>query len=118
MTIKDKYLKDNVNIELLADTLTDYFEENVEELKQAQDDHLINALYDNTIKYFNTKIIPTLTNDERVILRNIDKRYKRIGRDSGDIQFCEELEYIGAWHNVYEFNHLFQFIKERRRIRN
>lgn len=58
---------------------------------------------------------PTLTEDERVILRNINKNFRYISRDDSDLfisikRHNEEEEFF------YAFNHLFQFIKERRRI--
>lgn len=69
--------------------------------------------------YFVRATKPTLTADERVILRNIDKKYKYIGRSSKE----DKLIYLyvnieDGWkpHVLEEYDHLFQFIKERRRI--
>lgn len=69
--------------------------------------------------FLNSEVKPTLTEDERVILRNIDTRQyptikrTRIGEiivisnaKCGDDIICY----------MYCYDHLFQFIKERRRI--
>lgn len=65
---------------------------------------------------------PTLTEDERVILRNIKSIHNVIGRNrDGNIQLmCKEPRVKDCiWHiNLSCYNHLFQFIKERRRIRD
>lgn len=62
---------------------------------------------------------PKLTDDEKVILRNIDKKNKWIARDkSGELWIYEEKpeRYISYWDSNGElrftlFNNLFQFIK-------
>ena len=65
---------------------------------------------------------PTLTEDERVILRNIPTKYwQKIRRDNyGVLEINGEYEELDLHtDNVSDFdeyNHLFQFIKERRRI--
>ena len=61
------------------------------------------------------EVKPTLTEDERVILRNI-KNVRSIKRDNeGDLVIYKI--YAGIYY-ITEYNHLFQFIKERRRIRD
>ena len=64
-----------------------------------------------------TKPKPTLTEDEKVVLRNIKPQPTHITRDfDGDLELrYEESESI-RYDVLPEFNHLFQFIKERRRI--
>jgi len=65
---------------------------------------------------------PILIEDERVILRNINKDYNYIGRheedsvfvDGGKLYVSKRAEAHG-WQSL-PFDHLFQFIKERRRI--
>lgn len=64
-----------------------------------------------------------LTEDERVILRNLDKKWKWIARDMEDnnlhIYTLEPTKVIDCWNvagldnyeNFYIYNHLFQFIK-------
>ena len=62
---------------------------------------------------------PTLTDDEKVILRNIKKNYKYIARDrEGELFVYREAPYknIEGWYankskSMEAFNHLFQFIK-------
>ena len=77
---------------------------------------------EETAKFIKNYLKPTLTEDERIILRNL-KVEKYIFRDSyGDLLIsetkpteneirCGDLGYV---FDIY--NHLFQFIKERRRI--
>ena len=70
--------------------------------------------------FFYCPLQPTLTEDERVILRNIDKNFKYIARVNKQIQVCtvktsnRGLPCDSGY--LFTFNHLFQFIKERRRI--
>lgn len=61
-----------------------------------------------------------LTADERVILRNLDKKYKWIARDENGelyIYIGEPFKDYDLWRNGVDscyfllFNHLFQFIK-------
>ena len=60
---------------------------------------------------------PTLTEDERVILRNIvyDSEYKYIYRSLGML-YLSENEKLTCLDRLPAMHHLFQFIKERRRI--
>lgn len=69
-------------------------------------------LEDEIEKRLNEQIKPTLTEDERVILRNIYKKYKYITRDnSGNLYIKEQLFFLLALpFSIY--NHLFQFIKD------
>lgn len=116
MTNADKYLKDGVSIEELADKLTKKIQSTE---KYGFYDNFVN---DVLIKFFKAKDIPTLTEDERVILRNIDKNFKYIARVNKQIQVCtvktsnRGLPCDSGY--LFTFNHLFQFIKERRRILN
>lgn len=103
MTNAEKYLKDGVDIENFTNSLCGFVE---------------NWELRNGIKNFLKKEVKhTLTEDERVILRNIDNyRYEKIKRVKG----------ILVLFNVFTRENeetpfadtLFQFIKERRRIRN
>lgn len=62
-----------------------------------------------------------LTDDEKVILRNIDKKYRWIARDNDGMLFVFPVKPIkieciwnsaeGYLTSLYIFNHLFQFIK-------
>lgn len=105
----DKYLKDGVeNIESL---IKDFF-------------HFIGCIedsnrYNNIYQFFLNEVKPTLTEDEIVILRNIDKKYKVILRQHNKIWIMEDNDgekiYHGYCLDYYESN-LFKFIQERRRI--
>lgn len=70
-------------------------------------------------KIFTGKDTPTLTEDERVILRNIAMREGstelKIRRDKLGRLSIED-EGSGVRWSFWAFSHLFQFIKERRRI--
>ena len=119
MTNKDKYLKDGVSVYELASELYE-FTNDIEEKHK----YLKGMIQD----FFNTPIPPTLTEDERVILRNINRiNYQFIGRrnefsarlylayiDKGEKKIEEEMTFTYAFNQ----DHLFQFIKERRRIRD
>lgn len=73
-------------------------------------------------KWLEQEIIPRLTDAERIILENINKRYKWIVRESyGDLRVHtgENKPKKGEKHwgtpgevctELYAFNHLFQFI--------
>lgn len=106
MTNAEKYLKDGVDIENFTNSLCGFVE---------------NWELRNGIKNFlKKKVKPTLTEDERAILRNMIPQAKTIARDTDGeliIKICsdtiaEDFCYSGA----FIYNHLFQFIKERRRI--
>ena len=109
MTNKDKFLKDGVSVEELADKLTKKIQSTE---KYGFYDNFVN---DILIKFFKAKDIPTLTEDERVILRNIKKEYKFIRRLNG-VLWLEEDKNYDSWAGSLPYAHLFQFIKERRRI--
>ena len=69
---------------------------------------------ENSLESLQKEVKPTLTEDERVILMNIAKKYKTIRRIGNNVQVdSEDKEEFAC---ICAFNHLFQFIKERRRI--
>ncbi len=66
MTNAEKYLKDGVDIKQMATEMVDYFNFPPYE-----------GIGEGSIEaFFDKEIRPTLTEDERAILGNIDKRYK------------------------------------------
>lgn len=107
MTNADKYLKDGkVTEELIGEMETS-----------------LCVPYCEVANFWNKQIKPTLTEDERVILRNLDEKWTYIYRDRWGIiclvDFKLDKEEIknGDYGIEFEaYNHLFQFIKERRRI--
>ena len=117
MTNKDKYLKDNVSVEELAGAITkelsyfddlSYYSENMEQA---------------IIEFLNEQAKPLLTEDERVILRNLPKQIKKIRRDKYKVKepdmnygMLEMVEEDNKYWTAPVLSHLFQFIKERRRI--
>lgn len=66
--------------------------------------------------FMEEQVKPTLTEDERVILKYIDNRYTHIQKDNGlwIVNYADEYE--SELLSFEEYDHLFQFIKERRRI--
>lgn len=101
----EKYLKDGVDIENFTNSLCG-FDENWD---------LRNIMYSGIKNFLKKEAKPILTEDEKVILRNITKEYLTIARN-----FAGELSARNNddWSYIEVFNHLFQFIKERRRIRD
>jgi len=72
------------------------------------------AIKDEILEVKSMKI---LTEDERVILKNLSEEYTKIARtDMNNLQIKGETLFVSAWIGFAEYNHLFQFIKERRRI--
>lgn len=61
----------------------------------------------------------TLSDDERIILRNIDSKYKYIARDEDGLlrlYKTKPRKFLDIWSSVgwtwfYVYNHLFQFIQ-------
>lgn len=102
MTNADYYLKEGVDIGELARNLGFFLENTIEFSWQ-----------DSIVDYFKQNAKPTLTEDERVILRNINCRYNRIRKvkepDHLQLQIFDK--YDKVWE-IFTFNHLFQFIKD------
>ena len=107
MTNAEKYLKDGIDLGELASELTEFINESE------------NLLEDDIVYFFRGRTKPTLTEDERVILRNI-REYNKIGRDETNDLYIV-FDFKGEYRKKYYLNmfrHLFLFIKERRRIRD
>lgn len=106
MTNEDKYLKDGVSVEELAN-----------EIARIDQMNLGGSTYNAVKRFFNLPAI-TLTEDERVILRNIDTDYYTTIKKMGETLYIVNKE---DEHKEIEYmfkDHLFQFIKERRRIQH
>lgn len=108
MTNADKYLKDEVSVEELARELEKWYFK----IERRQE-----KPYNLIADFMRTTITPTLTEDERVILRNIayDSEYKYIYRSLGML-YLSENKTLTCVDRLPGMHHLFQFIKERRRI--
>ena len=111
MTNAEKYLKEGVDIKEFSRNMFNYLVNRDEPLKIKIEN------------YLQEDIKPTLTEDERVILRNIPKNHTRIRRSTYKDKICGKelapLEIVndgGKYYTLYILSHLFQFIKERRRI--
>lgn len=99
MTNADKFLKDGVSAEEFA-----------EFLKSKQPNNKYDMTFHDITWWLNAKATPTLTEDERVILKNVDKKYKYIGRG----EMAEQLylkDEKGFKHCLCLYKHLFQFIR-------
>lgn len=106
MTNKDKFLRDGVSVEEFVNEFHNFC------AKQNNN----NASSIRPEQFLSRKATPTLTEDEKVILRNMKcfgEIVRTIERDKkGDLLVlsCNFSNYITM------YDHLFQFIKERRRI--
>jgi len=103
MTNADKYLKEGVDLVELARNLYHYFEEEGQNYPC------------DIVNFFDKSLKSTLTEDEKVILRNINDMYVIIRRDDGGELYFDRSDGY-CFNSVRIFNHLFQFIKPRRRI--
>ena len=106
MTNAEKYIGD----EDMIDEFIDEFAEFATKQDWVLEYH---CLKERLVEFFKKEVTPTLTEDERVILRNIDKSFYTI-------IFRQECLFITGKHTsplvFTQYDHLFQFIKERRRI--
>lgn len=107
MTKAEKYLKDGVATEEL-----------IGEMETS-----LCVPYCEVASFWNKPIKPQLTDDERAILRSIKGQPKYISRQKGyglkAYDKAKETKTGWSYENGREmssFSHLFQFIKERRRI--
>lgn len=109
MTNADKYLKDGVDIGEFANEILEAY------MKGSNNE----SVFVTTTRFLKSEVKPTLTEDEKAILRNIDKKYKVILRQHNNIWIMEDNDgekiYHGYCLDYYESN-LFKFIEERRRI--
>lgn len=104
MTNAEKYLKENVYIEDILSDFSNMYADN--ELQKSVLILGLKKFFEAPAKKEETK--PTLTEDEKVILRNIGEDCISLMRVDGAIFFHTEGKGI--------FPNLFKFIKERRRI--
>lgn len=112
MTNADRYLKDGVDVEELINDLYKYNDNRkcvTNEYAKIQSANFFRDFLQQPIK-------PTLTEDEKVILRNIDKKIKYITRDKSGYLYITEQSFSMLALPFSIYNHLFQFIQPRRRI--
>ena len=109
MTNAEKYLKDGVTIKEFAVEITKQIS------KWDELSYYSNNIENDIIDFLSTEAKPTLTEDERVILKNMDtKNYTHLYRTDNLIFLKNKKEHL-YW---IPFSNNFQFIKERRRIRD
>ena len=108
MTNAEKFLKDGVVAKELWKTFQVYYYKNKD--KESDVEKAFRSFFEQEAK-------PTLTEDERVILRNI-KEFNYIGRNEDNDLYLlfKYSETYTEKHYIDMFRHLFQFIGERRRI--
>ena len=94
MTNAEKYLKDEVSVD-------DFLAEVIKHCSQSAKNSIETFLNDNSK--------PTLTEDERVILRNIKE--EKIGRLENGNLYVTSGNYGRKYAYLRYFKHLFQFIK-------
>lgn len=103
MTNKDKLLRDDVSVEEFAKEFEAF-------CIMMKEENIVMTYKEEMKEFLNCEIKPTLTEDERVILRNI-KNNKAIGRDKDNcLYFVSKGD--GRFFVNSTFGHLFQFIKE------
>jgi hypothetical protein len=120
MTNGDKFIKDGSSIEEFKMNFCRYLSIN------GYDTSTVGNVCFALERFLEQSIKPTLTEDERVILRNIKGNPKYIARQKGyGLMAYDKAKREGktGWsydngRELHSFSHLFQFIKERRRIRN
>lgn len=120
MTNAEKYLKDGEDVDELVKELEDYIDKKYkEEYEWFHNVPLYRYLNDFFNIDLNKPIKPTLTEDERVILRNIDLRnFKAIGRKD-DYLYLRYTDYCYDYGETdvktltfwYMYHDLFKFIK-------
>jgi hypothetical protein len=113
MTNAEKYLKDEVNILELWENFSDYYYKNKDKESDVAKAFKL---------FFWEQAKPTLTEDERVILQALKiMGIERISRDK-ETDICLHYSSANRYGELGEkfaiLNLYFQFIKERRRIRD
>jgi len=115
LTNSEKYLKDGVDVEELYNDLKLYNEK----IKSVTNYYTRDLSLKFLKEFLKQPVKPTLTEDEKVILRNIEfKDYNYIGRNtSGDlyVHYGKNDSFNGTWFIMFKKS-LFKFIQPRRRI--
>ena len=106
MTNAEKYLKDEQALMELPSKLRDYID--------AQQLGYVTAIM--ITDFFVAEAKPTLTEDERVILRNIPINFMLYRNSVGGLELRDKDKI--SHYEFYMYDRLFQFIKKRRRIRD
>lgn len=118
MTKREKYFKDDITPNEAYDLLFE-FVGYISLLKVDSQDERIKT-YDKVMEFLNQPLKPTLTEDEKVILRNAHSPNGTIayyvGRDKDTKNLFMRTKYDLYQYDWGCFDTLFQFIKPRRRI--
>lgn len=108
LTNKDKYLKDGVDVYEIANGINEAYLDSYDE----------EDLVDCVARWFNTTAKPTLTEDEKVILKSIkDDNWAIIGKtDFNELYLSNYCKNCDVFVKEIFKKGLFQFIQPRRRI--
>ena len=99
MTNRDKYLKDNIDVEKFIDELHYFWWANEYDVKEG------------IRQFLNAKAKLPISSDEKVLLKNLRYDEKIIGRnDKGNLYFTNGYKDNRARYFKY-YNHLFRFIE-------
>ena len=115
MTNKDKFLRDGVDLDDFANEMSSNFGIATQ---RSQSDYDVILYLTDVKKWLKAKVKPTLTEDERVILRNIKIRginaeYIERTRNTGYLRVGSRSGAAGVdVANIDMYSHMFQFIKE------
>ena len=104
MTNKDRFLRDGVSVEEVANEFEKF-------CVMLNEQDIVSTYKQEMKQFLNCEINPKLTEDEIAILRNIPKEYEKIRRiEDGEILYLEYKHTRDMNFDNY-FHHLFQFIK-------
>lgn len=93
MTNREKYLKKDVDPSNLIEACIEYYYKHKEEEGD---------FGESFVKYMNEPATQKLTEDEKVILRNLHEEYKRIRRNEmGNLYIG--VDYFGMYDNLFQF---------------
>lgn len=104
MTNAEKYLKDEVDVEEFIGEFNDFISKQTES----------QSAYVRLAQFLKYPAKPPLTENEKVILRNIPKEFVKIKRENhtGNIFVeKEKVENEEDWQFLIVYNHLFKFIR-------
>lgn len=100
MTNAERYLKDGADIKEIANGINEAY------INFDEDEDLVDCV----CRWFSTKTKPSLTDEERAILRSIPEGFKSIMRNEhGNLKLITR---FGSYCDFWIFNDLFNFIKD------
>ena len=110
MTNAEKYLKDNVSELELRENLSNFIFDELGWYEGTKE-----TINEVIADFFVEQAKPTLTEDERAILRHLKGFYYIYRANTGELEATNK-EHTVCGYELYFDDDVFQFIKERRRI--